>query len=135
MLPADVGWRGEALVLGKLSGRAGAARAPQGTWLQTHRQPTVDVFIVFKDLADTKREVTDADLRPLLNEQYRFTDTSRSYKVEAIKVSCGTDTDAEASVVLVKPDGDKDNGGLYRHRTGGCRLHRNRQESLTLTWN
>jgi 2-isopropylmalate synthase len=106
MEPDTVGWRGQALVLGKLSGRAGLrARLHELGYTLTDNE-LADIFVTFKDLADTKREITDMDLEALMSEQHRMVDTDRTYKVGTVHVVCGNDTSPEATVTLDCPDGE-----------------------------
>ena len=105
MEPDTVGWRGQALVLGKLSGRAGLRSRLHELGYDLSDEELASVFVLFKDLADTKREVTDMDLEALMSEQYRMVDTDRTYKVVAVHVVCGNDTVPQAKVTLGCPDG------------------------------
>ena len=105
MEPDKVGWRGQALVLGKLSGRAGLRSRLHELGYDLSDEELASVFVLFKDLADTKREVTDMDLEALMSEQYRMVDTDRTYKVVAVHVVCGNDTVPQAKVTLGCPDG------------------------------
>jgi len=105
MEPDTVGWRGQALVLGKLSGRAGLRSRLHELGYDLSDEELASVFVLFKDLADTKREVTDMDLEALMSEQYRMVDTDRTYKVNAVHVVCGNDTVPQAKVTLGCPDG------------------------------
>ena len=105
MEPDTVGWRGQALVLGKLSGRAGLRSRLHELGYDLSDEELASVFVLFKDLADTKREVTDMDLEALMSEQYRMVDTDRTYKVNAVHVICGNDTIPQAKVTLGCPDG------------------------------
>ena len=105
MEPDTVGWRGQALVLGKLSGRAGLRSRLHELGYDLSDKELASVFVLFKDLADTKREVTDMDLEALMSEQYRMVDTDRTYKVNAVHVVCGNDTVPQAKVTLGCPDG------------------------------
>ena len=105
MEPDKVGWRGQALVLGKLSGRAGLRSRLHELGYDLSDEELASVFVLFKDLADTKREVTDMDLEALMSEQYRMVDTDRTYKVNAVHVVCGNDTVPQAKVTLGCPDG------------------------------
>ena len=105
MEPGTVGWRGQALVLGKLSGRAGLRSRLHELGYDLSDKELASVFVLFKDLADTKREVTDMDLEALMSEQYRMVDTDRTYKVNAVHVVCGNDTVPQAKVTLGCPDG------------------------------
>ena len=106
MEPESVGWRGQALVLGKLSGRAGLRARLHELGYDLTDEELTDVFVTFKDLADTKREITDMDLEALMSEQHRMVDTDRMYKVGTIHVVCGNDTSPEARVTLECPDGE-----------------------------
>ena len=105
MEPDTVGWRGQALVLGKLSGRAGLRSRLNELGYDLSDEELASVFVSFKDLADTKREVTDMDLEALMSEQHRMVDTDRTYKVIAVHVVCGNDTVPQAKVTLDCPDG------------------------------
>ena len=105
MEPDTVGWRGQALVLGKLSGRAGLRSRLHELGYDLSDEELASVFVSFKDLADTKREVTDMDLEALMSEQHRMVDTDRTYKVMAVHVVCGNDTVPQAKVTLDCPDG------------------------------
>jgi 2-isopropylmalate synthase len=106
MHPEDVGWRGETLVLGKLSGRAGLRSRLADLGYQLTDDELSDVFIAFKDLADNKREVTDADLEALMREQHRYADTNRRYKLGKVHVVCGNDEMPTADVSMTTPDDD-----------------------------
>ncbi len=105
MEPASVGWRGEALVLGKLSGRAGLRSRLFELGYRLTDDDLADVFGEFKKLADTKREVTDRDLEALMSEHHRQTDTSRSYRLTSVEVLCGTAQIPRATIILEKPNG------------------------------
>ncbi len=104
MVPEEVGWRGEALVLGKLSGRAGLRARLSDLGYRLDDEELSNVFTAFKDLADNKREVTDADLEALMREQHRIADTNRRYVLDRIHVMCGNDVDPSAEVSLTTPD-------------------------------
>ena len=106
MEPDTVGWRGQALVLGKLSGRAGLRARLHELNYTLPDDELADIFVTFKDLAETKREITDMDLEALMSEQHRLVDTDRAYKVGTVHVVCGNDTSPEATVTLDCPDGE-----------------------------
>lgn len=107
MEPETVGWRGESLVLTKLSGRAGLRARLAELGYKLSEQELITVFTAFKDLADNKAEVDDRDLHALMSEQHRFVDTQRTYQVEKVHVVCGNDVEPEASITLLCPDGEK----------------------------
>ena len=106
MRPEDVGWRGETLVLGKLSGRAGLRARLNDLGYQLTDDELSDFFTAFKDLADNKREVTDADLEALMREQHRYADTNRKYVLDNIRVVCGNQEQPAAEVSMMTPDDD-----------------------------
>ena len=66
MDPQSVGWPSSSLVLGKLSGRAGLRARLDELGFQLTRNQLDEAFDAFKDLADRKREVSDADLEALM---------------------------------------------------------------------
>ena len=106
MDPQSVGWPSSSLVLGKLSGRAGLrARLQQLGYNLTQEELNV-AFEAFKDLADRKREVTDADLEALMSSQRRTVGVPSIYKLEHVQVSCGDHDIPTATVRLVAPDGN-----------------------------
>ncbi len=103
MSPDEVGWRGEALVLGKLSGRAGLRSRLADLGYRLEDAELNNVFVAFKDLADNKREITDADLEALMREQHRYADTNPRYKLGRVQVECGNDRAPSAEVTLTTP--------------------------------
>jgi 2-isopropylmalate synthase len=107
MEPGTVGWRGESLVLTKLSGRAGLRARLAELGYRLSNEELSGIFTEFKDLADNKAEVDDRDLHALMSEQHRFADTQRTYRVDKVHVVCGNDTEPEASVTLLCPDSEK----------------------------
>ena len=106
MHPEDVGWRGETLVLGKLSGRAGLRSRLNDLGYQLSDDELSNVFVAFKDLADNKREVTDADLEALMREQHRYADTNRKYMLDKVHVVCGNDEKPQAEISMMTPDAE-----------------------------
>ncbi len=73
MRPEDVGLSKTDLVLGKHSGRAALADRAKALGYQLSAEQLQTVFEQFKDLADKKKEVYDADLAALIDEQMRDT--------------------------------------------------------------
>ncbi|MCH8818240.1 MAG: 2-isopropylmalate synthase [Chloroflexi bacterium] len=105
MEPESVGWRGEAIVMGKLSGRAGLRSRLGDLGYELNDRELADLFPRYKVLADQKREVTDFDLQSLMSEQHRFADTDRQYRFEGLKVECGDMVTPVATVTVGLPDG------------------------------
>ena len=106
MDPETVGWRGEALVLGKLSGRAGLRSRLSDIGYHLTDNELKTTFEEFKHLADQKSEVTDRDLEALMSEQHRSTDVERAYRLEKVSVTAGNHDSPTATVTLQKPSGD-----------------------------
>jgi 2-isopropylmalate synthase len=102
MRPEDVGVNQTTLVMGKHSGRA-ALRARLA--LMGHSLDETELnkaFTRFKELADRKKVITDADLEALIaDEFYRPRDV---YYLEGLQVSCGTLGMPTATVRLRGPD-------------------------------
>lgn len=105
MEPASVGWRGEAVILSKLSGRAGLRARLQELGYTLSDEELASVFAAFKDLGDQKSEVTDRDLEALMAEQHRFADVERGYRLGKVSVTCGDQQPPQATITLVCPDG------------------------------
>ena len=100
-----VGWPSNSLVLGKLSGRAGLRARLEELGFKLTQDELNEAFEAFKNLADRKREVTDADLESLMSSQRRTVDVPSIYTLEHIQVSCGDHEIPTATVKLATPDG------------------------------
>ena len=98
MEPETVGWRGEALVLGKLSGRAGLKSRLKDLGYEFDENQLNSLFIKFKDLADSKKEVTDMDLESLILEQSRSENNKQFLTLESVQVECGNKIDPKAKI-------------------------------------
>jgi 2-isopropylmalate synthase len=105
MEPESVGWRGEAIVMGKLSGRAGLKSRLGDLGFDLSDEELKDLFPRYKDLADTKREVTDFDLQALMSEHHRSSYTTPQYRFEGVKVEAGDMVTPVATVTVGLPDG------------------------------
>ena len=106
MEPQSVGWPSSELVLGKLSGRAGLRARLEDLGYKLSKEELDAAFEAFKNLADRKREVTDADLESLMANQRRTVSDVSLYRLEHVQVSCGNHEIPTATVTLVSP-GDK----------------------------
>ena len=106
MDPQDIGWPSNELVLGKLSGRAGLRSRLDELGYHLEQDELNETFEAFKNLADRKPEVTDADLVALMSSQRRIADVPNTYTLEHIQVSCGNHDVPTATVTLVNPEGD-----------------------------
>jgi 2-isopropylmalate synthase len=103
MRPEDVGVNQSKLVLGKHSGRH-ALRSRLAEMGHSLDETELDkAFARFKELADRKKVITDADLEALIaDEFYRPRDI---YALDGLQVACGTMGMPTATIRLRGPDG------------------------------
>ena len=80
MDPQSIGWPSNELVLGKLSGRAGLRARLDELGYHLDQDELNNAFEEFKNLADRKPEVTDADLVALMSMQRRRIDVPAVYQ-------------------------------------------------------
>ena len=106
MEPQEVGWPSSELVLGKLSGRAGLRARLDQLGYRLDQEELDAAFVAFKELADRKREVTDADLEALMANQRREISETAVYTLDRVQVSTGNHEIPTATVVLSKEDGE-----------------------------
>jgi 2-isopropylmalate synthase len=103
MRPEDVGVNQTNLVLGKHSGRH-ALRARLAEMGHALDDTELDqAFTRFKELADRKKVITDADLEALIADE--FYQPLSVYTLEGLQVACGTMGMPTATVRLKGPDG------------------------------
>ena len=105
MEPETVGWRGQALVLGKLSGRAGLKSRLKDLGYDFDEDQLNSLFIKFKDLADSKKEVTDMDLESIILEHSRSDKNKQFLTLGNIEVQCGNKNEPKASIELIDENG------------------------------
>ncbi|HEY5947958.1 MAG TPA: alpha-isopropylmalate synthase regulatory domain-containing protein, partial [Kofleriaceae bacterium] len=103
MRPETVGATQTRLVLGKHSGRAALA-ARLGELGFTLDAPALDrVFARFKEIADRRKQVTDADLEVLVRDDQP--ELGEAFTLDALHVGCGTLGMPTATVRLRGRDG------------------------------
>ncbi len=88
MTPDTVGWTQSKLVLGKHSGRHALRERLKEMGHALEGDALNQVFARFKDLADAKKTVTDADLEALLTDE--FEGPEEIFSLLDIQVTCGT---------------------------------------------
>ena len=106
MDPRSVGWPSNELVLGKLSGRAGLRSRLEELGYALEQAELDEAFEAFKDLADKKREVSDADLVALMSSRRRVADVPIVYELQHVQISSGSHEVPTATVQIIGPDGD-----------------------------
>jgi len=103
MRPETVGISQSRLVMGKHSGRHALKVRLQELGYDLSDEELVQAFDRFKTLADKKKEVTDADLEALIEDQVSISE--EIYSLDGLQVTCGTMGMPTASVRLRGPDG------------------------------
>ena len=104
MEPSSVGWPSNELVLGKLSGRAGLRARLEDLGYRLSKEELDSAFEAFKDLADRKREVNDADLEALMANERRTVSEKGLYSLDHVQVSSGNHEIPTATVILKKSE-------------------------------
>lgn len=102
MRPEDVGFAKTDLVLGKHSGRAALADRARALGYRLSGEQLNTVFEGFKDLADKKKDIYDADIAALI-EQEIYTATER-WSLVSYEVATGTSKVPKVSLRLRRGD-------------------------------
>jgi 2-isopropylmalate synthase len=103
MRPEDVGVSQTKLVLGKHSGRHALRSRLAQLGHSLDEAELGQAFTRFKQLADRKKVITDADLEALITDE--FYQPREVYSLNGLQVSCGTMGMPTATVRLRGPDG------------------------------
>jgi len=102
MQPETVGLYRSKLVLGKHSGRHALKAHLQEIGYELSQQELDSTFERYKDLADKKKTITDADLEALIEDQtYQ---SQEVFTLDGLQVACGTMGMPTATVRLLGPD-------------------------------
>ena len=99
--PVSIGWPGNTLVLGKLSGRAGLRSRLEALGYTLSKEDLDQAFEEFKVLADKKQEVTDRDLEALMAEEKRVASEPITYILDHVQFSGGDHDIATATVRVI----------------------------------
>jgi 2-isopropylmalate synthase len=90
MRPEDVGLAQTDLVLGKHSGRAALGDRVKALGYTLSAEQLQTLFVQFKALADKKKEVYDADIAALIDEEIRETDEMWSISGYSLSAATGS---------------------------------------------
>src|SRR5690606_25565908 len=104
MTPESVGLMQSQLVLGKHSGRHALKVRLEELGYNIEGDALNQVFARFKDLADSKKTVTDADLEALIADE--FHGPEEIFSLEDIQVTCGTMGMPTATVKMKNATGE-----------------------------
>ncbi len=99
MRPADVGLNATSLVMGKHSGRHALKNKLEELGYEVGDNQLADIFVRFKALADTKKEVYDEDLVALMEVAASHAANER-IRVKRLCVVCGTAGPRTAALTL-----------------------------------
>lgn len=99
MSPELVGVKSNSLVLGKHSGRHAFKIRLNELGLNVAEEDINDLFAVFKELADRKKEMTDDDLVAIVLEE-KLSKDQRFYQLNSVKVQNTSDQVHTATVAL-----------------------------------
>ena len=102
MNPADVGWEGTSLVLGKHSGRAGFRSALTDLGITLDDAQMQAAYERFLELADRKKKVTGADLEALIADNIIV--HGSAVHITDFSVTSGHGGEASAMVVVNRDD-------------------------------
>lgn len=105
MRPETVGLSHSSLVLGKHSGRHAFKVRLAEMGYELDGDDLNNAFARFKELADKKKQITDADLAALVTDQ--LYQPREIFVLEGLQVACGTMGLPTATVRLTGPDGQE----------------------------
>lgn len=103
MQPETVGLYRSKLVLGKHSGRHALKAHLQEMGYELNQEELNSTFERYKELADKKKTITDADLEALIEDQTYL--SQEVFTLDGLQVACGTMGMPTATVRLLGPDG------------------------------
>jgi len=105
MTPETVGLDRSRLVLGKHSGRHAFRVRLEQLGFELDEEAVATAFKSFKELADKKKIITDADLEALVAD--RFFQPEEIFKLLDLQVTCGSPGMPTATVRMAKPDDEE----------------------------
>ncbi|MFH1096194.1 MAG: 2-isopropylmalate synthase [Candidatus Desantisbacteria bacterium] len=106
MTPESIGLKENKLVLGKLSGRHAFKVRLQDMGYELNEDELNRAFIMFKAMADKKREITDSDLEALVSDELQK-NIKETYQLERVQIICGTPGITPVATVAIKNQTDE----------------------------
>ena len=100
MKPEDIGLGDNSLVLGKHSGRHALRKRLEELGYQTSDKELEEIFVAFKALADTKKEVMDEDLEALMEGAGQKAQVVDIWELVDLHLSSGSESASTATVCL-----------------------------------
>ena len=105
MRPETVGLTQSSLVLGKHSGRHAFRVRLSDLGFDLEQDELNTAFARFKDLADKKKTITDADLQAIVTDQ--LYQPQEIFSLDGLQVACGTMGLPTATIRMTGPDGEQ----------------------------
>lgn len=96
MTPQSIGLPSNMLVLGKHSGRHAFRERVKLLGYELNDEQIDNAFVVFKQIADKKKEIYDEDIEAIIAD--RILKWDEKYKLESVNISSGTDILPTATV-------------------------------------
>lgn len=103
MTPQSIGLPSNMLVLGKHSGRHAFRERVKSLGYELTDEQIDNAFVVFKQIADKKKEVYDEDIEAIVAD--RVLHWAEKYKLESVNIASGTDM-LPAATVKINMDGN-----------------------------
>jgi 2-isopropylmalate synthase len=100
MTPESVGWASTQLVMGKHSGRAGFRSKLEDLGYEVDQDRLQELYTRFISLSDRKKNVTDADIIAIVEDNLRQDEDVVSFRLIDWRAHSGSDGIAEAAVML-----------------------------------
>src|SRR5690606_25839411 len=104
MTPDMVGLNQSKLVLGKHSGRHALKKRFEELGYELSEEQFLEAFNRFKEVADKKKNVTDADLEAIVFD--KLNQPEEFYRLEGLQVACGTLGMPTATIRMIGPDNE-----------------------------
>jgi 2-isopropylmalate synthase len=99
----SIGLSTNQIVLGKLSGRNAFRSRLKELGFDLSETDLNKAFLRFKEVADKKKEITDAEIEAIVNDELHL--APEVFRLEVVQVSCGDNARPTATVSLLTPDG------------------------------
>ena len=105
MTPESIGRSDSRIVISKHSGRNAFRDRLKKLGYELNDDEFMRAFRSFKEIADRKKEVTDADIEAVVADQTLTVE--EAFKLEMVQVTCGDPAVPTATVKVVTPDGQE----------------------------
>jgi 2-isopropylmalate synthase len=105
MQPETIGWGDSQIILGKTSGRHAFAEHLRKMGYHLNDAQLASAFVRFKEIADKKKEILDADLESVVEAEIRH--HVQHFTLDHVQVTCGDHSVPTATVRLIAQSGSQ----------------------------